>query len=84
MARDVLILWNEGDWRCEVHTGGFPGEGSFLVYRGNSIVTAQSVHLGTAVYARAEILRQRVLRGDLRTTSERSSMPSPIGSPASR
>ena len=38
MARDVLILWNEGDWRCEVHTGGFPGEGSFLVYRGDSIV----------------------------------------------
>ena len=59
MARDVLILWNEGDWRCEVHTGGFPGEGSFLVYRGNSIVTAESVHLGTAAYARAEILRQR-------------------------
>jgi hypothetical protein len=66
MARDVLIRWNEGDWRCEVHTGGFPGD-SFLVYRGDSIVTTESVHLGTAAYSRAETLRQRVLRGDLRS-----------------
>lgn len=65
MARDALILWHEGDWRCEIRTGGFPGEGSFLVYRGDSVVTAESVQLGTAAYARAEILRQRVLRGDL-------------------
>jgi hypothetical protein len=65
MARDVFILWNENDWRCEIHTGGYPGEGSFLVHRGDSVVTAESVHLGAAAYARAEILRQRVLRGDL-------------------
>jgi len=65
MARDVLILWNEGDWRCEVHTGSMPGQGSFLVYRGDSVVTAELVHLGAMAYARAEILRQRVLRGDL-------------------
>ena len=66
MARDVVTLWKEGDWRCEIHTGTFPGEGSFLVYRGESIVTAESVHMGVAAYTRAEILRQRVLRGDLR------------------
>ena len=65
MTRDVLILWNEGDWRCEIHTGRYAGEGSFLVYRGDSVITAESVHLGAAAYARAEILRQRVLRGDL-------------------
>ena len=64
MARDVLILWNEGDWRCEIHTGDL-GVGRFLVYCGDSVVTAESVHMGAAAYARAEILRQRVLRGDL-------------------
>jgi hypothetical protein len=66
MPRDVLVIWNEGEWRCEVHTNGIPGEGHFLVYRGDHVVTAEAVHMGTAAYTRAEILRQRVLRGDLR------------------
>jgi hypothetical protein len=66
MARDVLILWTEGKWRCEIHTGRTPGEGSFLVYCGDVVVTAEAVPLGAAAYARADILRQRVLRGDLR------------------
>ena len=64
MARDVLILWNEGDWRCEIHAGDL-GVGRFLVYCGDSVVTAESVNMGTAAYARAETLRQRILRGDL-------------------
>ena len=67
MARDVVTLWNEGAWRCEIHTGEVPGQGSFLIYCGDAVVTAESVPLGTAAYTRAEILRQRVLRGDLRT-----------------
>jgi hypothetical protein len=66
MPRDVLVLWTEGDWRGELHTSGIPGEGRILVYRGETVVTAESVHMGTAAYTRAEILRQRVLRGDLR------------------
>ena len=65
MTRDVLILWHEHDWRCEMHTGRIPGEGCFLLYRGDSIVTAEAVPLGATAYARAEILRQRVLRGDI-------------------
>jgi hypothetical protein len=65
MPQDVLILWNEGDWRCEMHSGRIPGEGSFLVYCGDSVVTAEAVALGAAAYARGEILRQRVLRGDM-------------------
>jgi hypothetical protein len=65
MARDVVILWTEGDWRCEIHTGAMPGAGSFIVYRGASVVTAESVNTGAMAYARAEVLRQRVLRGDL-------------------
>jgi hypothetical protein len=66
MARDVLVLWTEGDWRCEFHTSMVPGEGRLLVYRGETAVTAESVHMGAPAYARAEVLRQRVLRGDLR------------------
>ena len=66
MARDVLVLWNEGDWRCEIHTSAMPGEGGLLVYCRNSVVTAEAVHLGAAAYTRGEILRQRVLLGHLR------------------
>jgi hypothetical protein len=66
MNRDVLVLWHEGEWRCEIHTGRRPGAGSFLIYWRDRVVTAESVPLGAAAYSRAEILRQRVLRGDLR------------------
>ena len=66
MPRDVLVVWTEGDWRCDLHTGGIPGEGRLVVYRGETVVTAVSVPIGTAAYIRAEILRQRVLRGNLR------------------
>ena len=66
MPRDVVILWTEGDWRCECHTGDVPGQGCFLVYCGESVVSAESVHMGAAAYVRAEILRQRVVRGDMR------------------
>jgi hypothetical protein len=64
--RDVLVVWTEGYWRCELQTGGIRDEGRILVYLGERIVTAESVHLGAAAYSRAEILHQRLLRGDLR------------------
>jgi hypothetical protein len=63
MARDVHILWNEGDWRCEMHTGATLGEARLLVYRGDLIVSAESVHRHAAAYARGEMLRLRVLLG---------------------
>jgi hypothetical protein len=66
MPRDVVVLWTERDWRCELHTGGIPGEGRLLVYHGETVVTAESVPMGTAAHIRAEILRHRVLRGNLR------------------
>jgi hypothetical protein len=38
-------------------------KGAFLVYSGDWVVTAEAVPLGAQpAYARAEILRQRVLR----------------------
>ena len=62
----AVVVWTEGEWRCELHTSDIPGEGRILVYRGETVVTAESVPLGTAAYIRAEILRQRLLRGNLR------------------
>ena len=64
-TRAVLVVWTEGYWRCELQTGGIRDEGRILVYLGERIVTAESVQLGTAMHTRAEILRQRVLCGDL-------------------
>ena len=66
MSRVAAVVWREGDWRCESHTSMVPGEGRLLVYRGETVVTAESVPMGAAAYSRAEVLRQRVLRGDLR------------------
>ncbi len=66
MNRIIEILWREDTWRCELDSGGIPGEGRLLVYAGTRIVTAESVRLAPSVSARAEVLRQRVLRGDLR------------------
>jgi hypothetical protein len=56
MTRDVVVLWSEGNWRCEIHTGRMPGAGSFIVYRGDDVVTAESVNTGAMAYARAEVL----------------------------
>ena len=53
MPRDVLVRWTEGDLRCELQTGGISGEGRLLVFRGEIIVTAESVPMGTAAYIRA-------------------------------
>ena len=49
MVRNVSEVWREGDWRCEFHIGGVRGEGRMLVYRGDSVVTAES---GASVRAR--------------------------------
>ena len=66
MPKDVSVVWTQGEWRCDLHTSGIRGEGRLLVYRGETVVTAESVPLGTAALIRAEILRQRVLSGNLR------------------
>jgi hypothetical protein len=65
MPRNVEIFWTEGDWRCELHTDDLSAVGRLLVYRGETIMTAESVPVGTAAYTRAEILRQ-MIRRDLR------------------
>lgn len=64
MARDVLVLWREGDWRCEYHAG-IAGEARLVVYSVDHVVSAESVPAGAPAYHRAEVLRQRMRRGDL-------------------
>lgn len=62
--RDAVQLWNEGKWRCEFHRG-IGGHSRLEVYWGDDLVTAESAPTGNPAYLRAEVLRQRVLRGDL-------------------
>ena len=60
-----FVLWTEDEWRCEFHSG-LAGHGRLEVYCGTRLITAEStlsMSLGTQ---RGEILRRRVLRGDLR------------------
>jgi hypothetical protein len=66
MSRDVVILWHEGDWHCELRPSSIPGEARLLVCFRKRVVTAESVNTGMAVQTRAEILRLRVVRGHLR------------------
>ena len=56
--QDVNLLWADGRWRCELHTGDNQEIGRLLVYRGDIVLAAESVSTGEAAYARAEILRQ--------------------------
>ena len=66
MTRFIEVLWREDSWRCELDTGGIRGEGRLLVFYDAHIVFAESVHVSASLSAHAEVLRQRVLRRDLR------------------
>ena len=59
------VLWSEGDWRCELHVI-VGGTARVEVYWGKTLVTAETTVVGRMATDRAEMLRQRVLRGDLR------------------
>ncbi len=64
-SHDAQVLWTEGDWRCEYHAA-IAGQGRLEVYKGEVLVTAESTVTGPPSAYRSEVLRQRVLRGDLR------------------
>ncbi len=66
MARDVVVLWREGDWHCDLRPSRMPGEARLLVCFRERVVSAESVNTGLALQTRAEILRLRVVRGHLR------------------
>ena len=59
------VLWTEGEWCCQLLTGP-AGSSRLVVYHIDKPVTAEATVEGLMAKYRAEILRQRVLRGDLR------------------
>ena len=65
MNTNDSALWTEGDWRCELRAGP-AGTGRLVVYKSDQVITAEATILGAMAQYRAEILRQRVVRGDLR------------------
>jgi hypothetical protein len=62
---EVVVLWRAEDWRCELHRRP-DGESRLEVYQGDVLVTAEATQSGHAAQVRADVLRQRVRRGDLR------------------
>ena len=69
MSNQVIVLWREGDWRCEFHDG-FAGTARLVVYRGDILATSEATPSGNPAHHRAAVLRQRVVRGDLTTDSQ--------------
>ena len=60
------VLWTEADdWRCALKPG--PAGGSRIeIYKGARLIVAEATVDDRSAAARAEVLRQRVLDGDLR------------------
>jgi len=57
MDQQILILWSEGDWRCELYPA--PGGAAFLkIFRGEHLVVVESTFVGGLAFKRAEILRK--------------------------
>ena len=69
MGPNTIVLWREGEWRCEFHDS-FAGTARLEVYRGDVLATAEATPSGNPAHHRANVLRQRVVRGDL-TVSDR-------------
>ena len=62
------LLWTEKDgWRCELRVGP-AGINRLEVYKGEQLVTTEATVPGRLASYRSEFLRQRVVRGDLRTS----------------
>ena len=72
--RASLVLWEEGDWRCEFNPG-LAGVGRLEVYQADQLILAEEALSGPSAAQRAEILRQRLLRGNLRPARRRRSTP---------
>jgi hypothetical protein len=65
MVPRPVVLWRDGAWRCEVHPG-VDGSARLEVYCGETPIMAEPSVVGQGAEYRAEVLRQRVLRGNLR------------------
>jgi hypothetical protein len=62
---ETVVLWTDGEWRCDYHPG-YGGAGRLEVYRADQLVTVEGALSISLAQHRGEVLRQRVLRGDLR------------------
>jgi hypothetical protein len=65
MDPNDAVLWTQGAWRCVIRAGP-AGSARLAVLHGEQLVTAEATVAGLLAKYRAEVLRQRVLRGDLR------------------
>ena len=68
MTDDVMVLWREGDWRCEFRSGS-AGVARLEVYHRDVLATSEATPSGQPAHHRAAVLRQRVIRGDLTVES---------------
>ena len=64
MTEDHIVLWREGEWRCELHPS-VAGSARLAVYLSERLATVETAPTGEAARQRATVLRHRVLRGDL-------------------
>jgi hypothetical protein len=67
MPDQVLVLWTEADWRCEFRARA-GADGRLDVYQADQLVVSENTLSAQIGKQRGEVLRQRVLRGDLRRT----------------
>ena len=68
MTTSWETVWCEAGWRCELRVG-FRGVSHLFVYCGDVLASAESMPSGASCDLRAEVLRRRVLRGDLAVPS---------------
>ena len=54
--RDRVVLWPEGEWRCELYpqTGGLA---SLRIFKGQHLIVIEPTFVGQLALNRAEILR---------------------------
>ena len=68
-TRDIVIIWAEGHWRCELHPAA-RGESRLKIFRGEKLEVIEPTFAGPRAHDRAEILR-RLLCGDCAPTDVR-------------
>ena len=64
---DQLVLWSEGNWRCELHARTSE-RGLLKIFQGEERIILEPVFVGESAFRRAEVLRS-VFCGRSKTTS---------------
>jgi hypothetical protein len=61
-AHETVVLWTDGEWRCEYHAG-YADAGRLEIYCGERLVTAEGTQSPSLAKRRADMLHHRVIRG---------------------